>query len=565
VDEVTKERRFVGTGVGSRKLVIPVRFDVPVSVDIARVVLLDTGGLNLLETPLRQVDVTSTEVAIEINVSETEGGSESAELGVIARRSVVNNLNDPVVLGISNGSVAVARNFVVCLGDRSSNRVGVQVAAGLSVDQTNGIAVADKLERSIGIELGLVAVGVEEPVVVGVLVVVASDLLLLRALGEGLNVRVQKTTTVSHVLESGTRAKGDFERAIDSDFGTLEVGLEERAHLSITRTAVLEDQEVHVEREHVNDHGNDNQTDDAETEVSCELSLEGVMSVNLFHHHIAIVAYLGHLEVAKLVPQVLDGVQTNQSSSEHTNPLDTADTADRETAQQKPQKPLGGEGLLLKSVETSPAENSGESKEEKHRVEQNETTDGGVRVLEQNHQGDEPSGGLAEVELLCSVVGQGDAQSTESCVELAHEDVVDLLGISLTRLELEGTVVTGQITRKANQHLSQRRVDIEVEFALEVVRAKFAKMRLVPGDNGRKTDLPQTGEEGECGEDDGCEDGLPVVDDICNALSLGMRVSLYAHHTGERSTHLLLLLVVDYGLLLLLNSTVLCRSSGSSP
>jgi len=156
-----------------------------------------------------------------------------------------------------------------------------------------------------------VAVGVEEPVVVGVLVVVASDLLLLRALGEGLNVRVQKTTTVSHVLESGTRAKSDFERAIDSDFGALEVGLEEGAHLSITRTAVLENQEVHVEREHVNDHGNDNQTDHAETEVSCELSLEGVMSANLFHHHIATVAYLGHLEVAKLVPQVLNGVQTN--------------------------------------------------------------------------------------------------------------------------------------------------------------------------------------------------------------------------------------------------------------
>jgi hypothetical protein len=149
----------------------------------------------------------------------------------------------------------------------------VQVAASLSVDQTNDIVVADKLERSLGIEFGLVAVGVEEPVVVGVLVVVASDLLLLRALGEGLNVRVQKTTTVTHVLESGARAKSDFERAVDSDFSALEVGLEERAHLSITRTAVLEDEEVHVEREHVNDHGDDDQANNAETEVGCELSL----------------------------------------------------------------------------------------------------------------------------------------------------------------------------------------------------------------------------------------------------------------------------------------------------
>jgi hypothetical protein len=273
VDKVTKERRFVGTGVGGGKLVVPVGFDVPVSVDIARVVLLDTGSLDLLESPLRQVDVASTEVAVKIDVLETEGGGESAKLGVVARRSVVNDLNLPVILGVSDCGVAVAGNFVVGLGDGSSDGVRVQVAASLSVDQTNDIVVADKLERSLGIEFGLVAVGVEEPVVVGVLVVVASDLLLLRALGEGLNVRVQKTTTVTHVLESGARAKSDFERAVDSDFSALEVGLEERAHLSITRTAVLEDEEVHVEREHVNDHGDDDQANNAETEVGCELSL----------------------------------------------------------------------------------------------------------------------------------------------------------------------------------------------------------------------------------------------------------------------------------------------------
>lgn len=38
---------------------IGVRLDIPVSVHIARLVLLDTGSLNLLETPLRQVDITS--------------------------------------------------------------------------------------------------------------------------------------------------------------------------------------------------------------------------------------------------------------------------------------------------------------------------------------------------------------------------------------------------------------------------------------------------------------------------------------------------------------------------
>jgi hypothetical protein len=278
VDKVTKERRFVGTGVGSRKLVVPVGLDVPVSVDIARVVFLDTCCFNLLETPLRKVDVTSAKIAVEIRVSEAESSSQGADLGEVARRSVIDDLNDPVILCVANSGVAVARNFVIGLGDRSRNRVRVQITASLSMDQTNNIAVADKLERSFGIKLGLVAVGVEEPVVVGILVVVASDLLLLRTFRVGLNVRVQKTTTIAHVLEGGTRAKSDFERAVDSDFGTLEVGLEERTHLGITRTAVLKNQEVEVEREHVDDQGDDDQANDAETEVSCELSLEEYVS-----------------------------------------------------------------------------------------------------------------------------------------------------------------------------------------------------------------------------------------------------------------------------------------------
>lgn len=363
VDEVTKERRFVGASVGSGKLLVPVGLDVPVSVDIARVVLLDTGGLNLLETPLRQVDVASAEVAVEVDVSETEGGSQSADLGVIARRSVVDNLDNPVVLGVADGGVAVARNFVVGLGDGSGDRVRVQVTASLGVDQTNDIAVANILKGSVGIELGLVTVGVEEPVVVGILVVVASDLLLLRALGECLNMRVQKTTTVSHVLECGTRAKSNLERAINSDLSTLKVGLEERAHLSVAGSAVLEDQEMHVEGEHVDDHGDDDQADDAEANVSSELSLLKIMSADQPFRNQNVATYLGHSEVTELVPQVLNCVKTNQSSSEHTDPLDTAHTADRETAERKPEKPLGRERLLLESVETGPAENGGEGEE----------------------------------------------------------------------------------------------------------------------------------------------------------------------------------------------------------
>ena len=65
-------------------LFVPVALNIPVGEDIPRLVLLDTSRFNLLETPLRQVDVASAEVAVEVDVSETEGGSQSADLGVIA-------------------------------------------------------------------------------------------------------------------------------------------------------------------------------------------------------------------------------------------------------------------------------------------------------------------------------------------------------------------------------------------------------------------------------------------------------------------------------------------------
>lgn len=61
---------------------------------------------------------------------------------------------------------------------------------------------------------------------------------------------------------------------------------------------------------------------------------------------------------------------------------------------------------------------------------------------------------------------------------------------------------------------------IEIELALEIVRAEFAEMGFVPGDNGRKANLPETCEEGEGGKDDGGEEWLPLVDRVCDALCL---------------------------------------------
>ena len=451
--------------------------DVPVSVDVARVVLLDAGHLDLLESPLRQVDSASTEVAAKIGVLQPEGGGQGAQLGVITRCGIIDNFDSPVVLGIANGGVSVRRHLPVSLGDRGLDRVRVQVATGLGVNKADDISIADEAEGIFKIVLGLMTVWVEEPLVVGILVVVAGDLLLAGAFGVRLNVRVEETAAVSHVLECGPRAKSHLERAVFANFSAPQVGLEERAHLRISRTAVLENEEVEVKREEVDDDRNDDETEDAESDVRGECRLWRPLSARPSFTVLQIqhTTYLCDSEVTKLVPEVLNRVDTNKRSAEHTDPLDTANATNRQTSHHQPEAPLGREGLLLLTVELRPAENSGEGEEEQHRVEQDESANGCVRVLKQNHQGDEPHCRLAKVQRLCSVIGQGYAESAKGRVELAHERVVELFRIRLARLEFKGAVVAREPAREPNKHLAQRRVNIKVEFTLEVMRSEFAK------------------------------------------------------------------------------------------
>ena len=254
-------------------LVIPVGLNVPVSVGVAGVVLLGAGNLNLLETPLREVDVASSKVAAKNLVLETESSGKSPDPAAVARSSIPDNLNLPMILVVTNSQVTVRRNLLVASSDGGSNVVRVQVAASLGVNKANDGAVTNETEISLGVVVIISAVGVEEPVVVGVLVVVASNLLLLGTLGVGLDVRVKKTTAVSHVLDSRTGTNRNLERAVLSDLGTLEVGLEEGAHLGITRAAAVKDGEVESEGDEVDQEGDDDETDDTGKDVSTEDSL----------------------------------------------------------------------------------------------------------------------------------------------------------------------------------------------------------------------------------------------------------------------------------------------------
>ena len=59
--------------------------DVPVSIDILGVVDFVTGDFNLLETPLRQINVTSTKIAAQTGMLESESSGQSSELAAIVR------------------------------------------------------------------------------------------------------------------------------------------------------------------------------------------------------------------------------------------------------------------------------------------------------------------------------------------------------------------------------------------------------------------------------------------------------------------------------------------------
>ena len=250
---------------------------------------------------------------------------------------------------------------------------------------------------------------------------------------------MEETTTVAHVLQSDPGAVCDLKRRVTADLAAFEVCLEQGAHLGITGATLGQDGEMESKGEKIDQERNDDQTNNAGGEMGAQRGI-------------------GHLGVAKLVPEVLNGVETDHSGDEQADELDAADETQAKTSHEQPEEPLGLEALLLKTVELSPAEDGGDSAEEEHRVEQDKAADGGIRVLAEDHEGDEPDSRSPQVQLLGREVGQGNAQDPPESIERAHEGIVKLLGIGLTGLELEGAIVSGKDTGETDEDFAEGRV-----------------------------------------------------------------------------------------------------------
>jgi hypothetical protein len=82
----------------------------------------------------------------------------------------------------------------------------------------------------------------------------------------------------------------------------------------------------------------------------------------------AVCPYLRHLQITKLVPQILDRVQSNERSTKCANPLDAADTANADAGAEQPETPLWAKRVMSLVMELAPAKHSRESEEQEHAV-----------------------------------------------------------------------------------------------------------------------------------------------------------------------------------------------------
>jgi len=79
MDEIPKKRGSEGLSVSLRKQRIGVRLNVPMSESVARLVLLCTSNLDLLESPLWEIDISSAEIASKNLVSQSEGSRKGTQ------------------------------------------------------------------------------------------------------------------------------------------------------------------------------------------------------------------------------------------------------------------------------------------------------------------------------------------------------------------------------------------------------------------------------------------------------------------------------------------------------
>ena len=95
----------------------------------------------------------------------------------------------------------------------------------------------------------------------------------------------------------------------------------------------------------------------------------------------------------------------------------------------------------------------------------------------------------AHSELDGSVPAKWDHQDAKRSQYDTHGNERHILRVHLATLELIAAVIPRKQTGESDKHFPEGRVHVKVKVALEVVRTKLAKVRLVPYHVRRLADL----------------------------------------------------------------------------
>ena len=181
--------------------------------DVIRVVLFDTRDFDLLEAPFRKDRISCPKVASEFLMAEAHASRKrmySVNMLFTSSLQVIDYLDFPVIMIVANSSVPLTRNFVIQFRNRCRNVMGVQIASGRTVLKADNVTILEELNGTINIKRQLVPSRMNDPLIVVVLVMIASHLLLIRTNWISLDMRVEETAAIAHIFQCDLRSKCDI-------------------------------------------------------------------------------------------------------------------------------------------------------------------------------------------------------------------------------------------------------------------------------------------------------------------------------------------------------------------
>lgn len=152
---------------------------IPVRMYVLRIVLLIAADLDLFISPLWENRVRSTKVTSKLFMAEPQPRRERMYTINLFALDIIHDLDLPIIAYISNSRVAVAGNFIVELRDGREDGVGVEVTRSGGMLQSDDVPIFEEPQLFIRVILFLLPPWENDPIIVVVFVVVASNLLLV--------------------------------------------------------------------------------------------------------------------------------------------------------------------------------------------------------------------------------------------------------------------------------------------------------------------------------------------------------------------------------------------------